>query len=352
MSPTFVIYGATGYSGGLVARRAVERGWRPILCGRDGNRLRSLAGMLELEHRTASVSDVAALARAFEGARVVLNAAGPFSQTAEPVLDACLRTGAHYLDLTAEVSVIERLIVSDATARARRLMVMPAVGFDVVATDCLAAHVARRLPGARRLALAVTNLFFLSRGSAKTLFEAVDRGLVRREGALVELPLGSRERTFDYGDGPRASINVSLADLTTSYHSTGIPDVETYTEATPLMRALLAACRGVGRLLRTDTAQAVLAAGAELLPESPTGDDGTSGAGSMRVVAEAEDARGRRAIARLETPEAYAFTPFAATAVIERVLRDDLEPGFQTPARVYGADFVLGLRGVEREDLG
>ncbi len=335
MSPTFVIYGATGYSGGLVARRAVERGWRPILCGRDGNRLRSLAGMLELEHRTASVSDVAALARAFEGARVVLNAAGPFSQTAEPVLDACLRTGAHYLDLTAEVSVIERLIVSDATARARRLMVMPAVGFDV-----------------GRLALAVTNLFFLSRGSAKTLFEAVDRGLVRREGALVELPLGSRERTFDYGDGPRASINVSLADLTTSYHSTGIPDVETYTEATPLMRALLAACRGVGRLLRTDTAQAVLAAGAELLPESPTGDDGTSGAGSMRVVAEAEDARGRRAIARLETPEAYAFTPFAATAVIERVLRDDLEPGFQTPARVYGADFVLGLRGVEREDLG
>jgi len=71
----------------------------------------------------------------------------------------------------------------------------------------------------------------------------------------------------------------------------------------------------------------------------------------MRVVAEAEDGSGRRAVSRLRTPEAYAFTPYAATAVIERVLRDDIEPGFQTPARVYGPDFVLGLPGVVREDL-
>jgi short subunit dehydrogenase-like uncharacterized protein len=351
MSPSFVIYGATGYSGGLVARRAVERGWRPLLCGRDADRLRSLAGALHVDHRVAPVSDPAALARAFHGASLVLNAAGPFSQTAEAVLDACLRAGAHYLDLSAEVSVVERLVARDATARARRVMVMPAVGFDVVATDCLAAHVARRLPGACRLALAVTNLFFVSRGSARTLVEAVDRGLVRRGGALVEVPLGSRQRAFDYEGGARASINVSLADLTTAYHSTGIPDVETYTDATPLMRAALAACRGAGRLLRSELAQALLTACTDLLPEDPTGGEETSRARGMRVVAEVEDAAGRRAIARLRTPEAYAFTPYAATAVIERVLHDDVEPGFQTPARVYGADFVLALDGVTREDL-
>lgn len=345
---SLAIYGANGYSGGLVARRATETGARPLLCGRDAAKLAALGNALGLPHRVARLDDAASLECAFAGARVVVNAAGPFSRTTSAVLDACMRVGAHYLDLSAEVPAIEALAQRHAEARERGVMIMPAVGFDVVATDCLAAHVARRLPGARRLAIAVTNLFFVTRGSAKTLLEAVDRGLWRHDGALASLPLGSRERLFDYGDGPTASLNVSLADLTTAYHSTGIPTVETYTEATPLMRSLLAACRGLGWAFRSGPAQAWLAACADLLPEHPDGGDRPR---TMSVVAEAEGDAGRRAIARLHTPEAYAFTPIAATAVIERVLGGDVEPGFQTPARVYGPDFVVGIPGVTREDV-
>jgi len=349
MSASFLLYGATGYSGGLVARHAAEGGWRPVLCGRDAGKLEALGRSLGCEHRIASVGDADALDRAFTGASVVLNAAGPFSRTTEPVLHACLRAGAHYLDLSAEVPAIERLAARDAEARARGVMMMPAVGFDVVATDCLAVHVARRLPGAVRVAIAVTNLFFVTRGSAKTLLEAVDRGLVRRNGVLTEVPLGSWERPFDYGSGPRASINVSLADLTTAYHSTGIPNIETYTEGTPVMRGLLATCRGLGFMLRTGPAQAWLAACADLLPGDPTTDG--EAARTMSVVAEVDDGAGQRAISRLRTPEAYAFTPLAAMAVLERVIAGDVEPGFQTPARVYGSDLVLSLPGVVREDL-
>jgi short subunit dehydrogenase-like uncharacterized protein len=72
---------------------------------------------------------------------------------------------------------------------------------------------------------------------------------------------------------------------------------------------------------------------------------------TMRVVAEAEDGAGRHAVARLRTPEAYTMTAAAAVAILRRVLDGDVEPGFQTPARVYGPDFVLSLPGVEREDL-
>ena len=349
MSASLVIYGATGYSGGEIVRHAAERGWQTILAGRDARKLAALGERVGLEHRAASVTDAAALDRAFAGARAVLNAAGPFSRTTLPVLGACLRGGAHYLDLSAEVPAIEALSGHDADARARRLMIMPAVGFDVVATDCLALHVARRLPDAVRLSIGVTNLRFLSRGSAKTLLEAVDRGLVREDGRLVELPLGSREWAFDYEAGPRASINVSLADLTTAYHSTNIPNVATYTEGTPLMRALLAAARGAGVALRSRPAQAWVAACADLLPEPPRANgeqlDG------QRVVAEAEDACGRRVVSRLRTREAYAFTPYAACAVLERVLADDFEPGFQTPARVYGSDLVLTIPDVTREDI-
>ena len=116
------------------------------------------------------------------------------------------------------------------------------------------------------------------------------------------------------------------------------------------MRGLLAACRGFGWAMRTGPAQAWLAACADLLPEDPSVTDGVAPR-TMAVVAEADDGAGRRATARLRTPEAYAFTPLAAAAVIERVLAGDVEPGFQTPGRVYGGDFVLGLPGVVREDL-
>ena len=348
MSSTLLIYGATGFSGGLVARRAVEHELRPVLLGRDPVKLRALAAELACEHRIATLTDPAGLDRALDGADVVLNAAGPFSRTTGPIFAACLRARAHYLDLGAEVPALEELAAHDADARARRIMVMPAVGFDVVATDCLAMHVARRLPHAVRLAIAVTNLFFVTRGSAKTLLESVDRGLVRHNGTLVGVPLGSRERPFDYGDGPRASVNVSLADLTTAYHSTGIPNVETYTEGTPLMRALLTACRTFGWAMRSAPAQAWLATCADLLPVDPSNTDTPR---AMSIVAEADDGAGGRAIARLRTPEAYAFTPVAAVAVLERVLAGDVEPGFQTPARVYGADFVLSLPGVTREEL-
>src|SRR6187549_685444 len=125
MSSCFVIYGATGYSGGLVARAAAARGWQPILVGRDIARITALGSALGLEHRAAVAFDPAALDRALAGARVVLNAAGPFSHTAEPVLAACLRAGAHYLDLSAEVPAIDGLAGHDRAARERGLMIMP-----------------------------------------------------------------------------------------------------------------------------------------------------------------------------------------------------------------------------------
>jgi short subunit dehydrogenase-like uncharacterized protein len=114
------------------------------------------------------------------------------------------------------------------------------------------------------------------------------------------------------------------------------------------MRALLAGCRAFGGVLEGAAMQAWLGAWTDALPANP----GSSEGRTMVVVAEVEDANGRRACARLRTPEAYEFTGLSAAAIARRVLDGDVEPGFQTPARVYGRDFVLGFAGVVREDLG
>ena len=233
-----LVYGASGYSGRLVARELCRLGVRPLLCGRDGRKVAAVADELGLPHRVAAVDDPAALAAAVAEAPVVLNAAGPFSHTTAPLVAACLARGAHYLDIAGEVPAVAALAARHAEARARGVMLLPSVGFDVVPTDCLLAYVARRCPGGRALVTAVSKPLFLSPGSAKTLLEHVDLGVARRQGVVTPLRLGAIERAFDFGDGARSCLNVSFVDVVTAYYTTGIGDVTTFVEATPLLRLL------------------------------------------------------------------------------------------------------------------
>ncbi|HSQ01223.1 MAG TPA: saccharopine dehydrogenase NADP-binding domain-containing protein [Candidatus Dormibacteraeota bacterium] len=351
MSDPLLLYGATGFTGRLILQSALALGLRPLLGGRDAAKLAALAEPLGLSWRAAGLADTTQLDVALAGVRVVLHAAGPFSQTAAPMAAACLRVGVHYLDVTGEIPVIERLAQRDREARQRGIMLMPGTGFDVVPSDCLAAHVAARLPDATTLRLGLTGLAFATRGSASTLAEHAGIGVnVRRGGAITPVAPGALRRRFDFGDGPRDCCNVSWGDVAAAYYTTGIPDIAVYFEATPTVEAMLLASRTLGWMLRSAPWQAWLKAHAALLPEGPS--EAERAPREMVIVAEASDAGGRTARARLRTPEAYTFTGQVAPAIARRVLRGDYEPGFQTPGRVYGADYVLGFAGVAREDLG
>ncbi len=363
MSDPLMIYGATGYTGRLIARHALDIGLHPVLGGRSELKLAALAQDLGLEYRVARLTDPRSLDGALRGIHVVLHAAGPFSATWRPMVDACLRNGTHYLDITGEIRVIEALAQRGAEARKRKIMIMPAVGFDVVPSDCLVAHLARRLPGACRLALGLAGLrwsfmpyfsnrfgsTFMTRGSMRTLLEAADLGVVRRDGVITPVPFGSLQRTFDYGHGAQLSLNISWGDIATGYYTTGIPNIETYYEATPTVQAVLTSARYFGWLLRSTPWQTWLKALVDILPEGPTHEERTSS--KMVIVAEAADGNGRRATSRLHTPEAYSLTGTTALMIGQRVLQGDVEFGFQTPARVFGADFVLSIADVHREDL-
>jgi len=350
MSHPLLIYGATGYTGRLMAIEAKALGLSPILGGRDESKLAPLADNLGLEYRVARLTDSARLDKALHDIQVVLHAAGPFAETSAPMVDACLRSATHYLDITGEMVVIDALSRRHAQARQRQIMIMPAVGFDVVPSDCLAAHVAARLPAARRLALGVTGLEFVTRASAKTLLGHAAIGVnVRRNGVITPVVPGSLQRTFDYGQGARRSLAVSWGDVASAYYTTGIPNIEVYFADTFSLRTMLTATRYGGRILGSGPWQAWLRAHADMLPEGPSAAE-RAGA-EIIIVAEAEAHSGRRASARLRTPEAYACTGAMGPAIARRVLSGDLEVGFQTPGRVYGADFVLSFPGVSREDL-
>lgn len=350
MSSRFLIYGATGYSGKLIARTAMERALPAVVAGRDGPKIAALAQRLGLEGRAVGLDDSWRLEDALRDVDVVLNAAGPFARTASPLVDACLRTGTHYLDIAGEIGVFAEIRRRDAAARERGVMLMPGVGINVVASDCLAAHVVERLPGADRLRIGISRTPYVSPGSLQTVATLLaDRVAVCRGGHLEEVPLGALEHDFDYGSGPCSSTALSWPDLFTAWLSTGVGDVEAYVQVEPWQRALLPLARASLSMWSSVWSQALLAVEALPLPEGPSYEDQKKG--RRAVVVEAENRRGGRACARLRTPEGYWFSALASLAVVERVLAGQVEPGFKTPAQVYGAGLVLEIDGVYRDDL-
>jgi len=226
-----VIYGSYGYTGNLIAEAAVERGLEPVLAGRERRSLEAQAARLRTEFEVAGLDQPKVLDMVLSDADVVLNCAGPFSRTWTPMVDACIRTGTHYLDITGEISVFEAIHERSDAAAAEDVMLLPGTGFDVVPTDCLAAHLAETLPDADSLELAFRAEGGVSRGTAKTMLEHIDSGgAVRRDGTIEQVPLVHQSRTVDFGWGQDAvhASAIGWGDVSTAYYTTGIPNVTVY----------------------------------------------------------------------------------------------------------------------------
>ena len=344
-----LVYGATGYTGGLLAALAKERGLAPIVAGRSRAKLEALAARLGAEARVASVDDPAALAEMLRGVACVISSAGPFSKTARQMFEACLEAKAHYLDVTGEVDVFALAESYGERAKQAGVMLLPGIGFDVVPSDCLAAHVAARVGAPRSVRIALAAGGTPTQGTAKTALEAIGAPLrVRRGGRLVELPSGSLSRRFDFGAGPVACVGVPMGDVVTVGLSTGAPDVEVYMRGSAALRLALRGGQLLGPLVSSGPVRRALGRWIDRLPEGPSEEErlGTR----ARVVAEAEGS-GVLARARLDTPSGYETTRLAGVEAARRILAGEARPGFQTPATAFGADFVLSLPGVKREDL-
>ncbi len=228
---SFLLYGANGYSGELIARYASEYGLQPILAGRKEAALRPLAERLNLSYKVFGLDDSEAMKAALREVKVVIHAAGPFQFTAKQMADACLQTGTHYLDINGDVSVFEMLKGYDNAAKETGIMILPGAGFDVVPTDCTALHLKKQLPDAVSLKLAFATLGGgLSHGTATSVVQRLgEGGVVRKNGKLVKVPLGKKGMWVDFGEKKLFVMSIPWGDISTAYTTTGIPDIEAYT---------------------------------------------------------------------------------------------------------------------------
>lgn len=345
-----LIYGATGYTGRLIAERLRTLPLHGVVAGRSPDRVRALALEFAMTGRSVAIDQPKLLDHALQDIDIVINAASPFAQTAPALIESCLRTRTHYLDITGELPVFRTAFGYDEAARRRGIMVMPGAALGVVASDCLAVQVAAMVPNAKYLRIALLRPLSFSRGTLRSaLGLAQARVSIRRNGRMISVPVGRLQRRFDFGAGERDSVAVSWADVFTAYHSTGIPNIEAYFDADIASRALYQLGAGLADAARLAPVKSLIAALTGILPEGP--DQDRRRRERCVIVAEAEDSWRQRRTVRLQTPDGYSFTAEAAAAIAQHILQGEFTCGFQTPAKVYGADLVLGFPGTHRQEL-
>ena len=320
-SQSWMLYGASGYTGTLIAQRAHERGHRPLLAGRSAAGITALAEQLDMPHRVLTLDDPAALSAALGGVDLVLNAAGPFLHTTTPLAEACLAAGAHYLDIGNELQVFLTLYDLDQRAQRAGVAIIPGAGFGVVATNCLARYLSAAVGGAQHLEVAARAATARpGPGIAASVRENLPYGgWTRRAGRLHPQPLGSGITTITLPDGPCHVMPFPTGDLEAAFQATGAPGITAYSP------------------VPADPATAGSRAAAETGPEAYRSFGWARATGPDGATAEAV----------LQAGESYAFTAAASIRAVEETLARSPR-GALSPAMAFGTDFTLTIPGTTR----
>jgi short subunit dehydrogenase-like uncharacterized protein len=232
---------------------------------------------------------------------------------------------------------------------------MSGVGFDVVPTDCLALFLKKMLPDAISLKLAfATPGGGLSHGTATTTaLKLGEPGAERKGGKIIPVPVGQKGMWVDFRGGPNGGskklfvMSLPWGDVFTAYYTTGIPDIESYTSVPPIVFRLLKFQGLFNPLLRTSLVRKLVQ---QIIDSQPPGLTDAKREKAMSLVwGEVRNIAGKTAAARLSAPDAYTLTAYSTLLITKKILGGVFEPGYQTPAGVYGEDLVMEIEGVNRE---
>jgi saccharopine dehydrogenase (NAD+, L-lysine-forming) len=347
MTGRALVYGVTGQAGSAIARRLIEEGVDVVVAGRDAARTAAAAEALGRPGRAFPLTSDNLIDEALADIAVVLHAAGPFVETAQPMMSACIRTRTHYLDLAGEWPVFTEAQELSAGAARAGMMLVPGAGFTLVASDCLLAHAARARPDSVKLRLAVSRPDTVSRATIRSLASLIGPDIfVRRERRLAPEPVGRLRRVIDFGEGLRETTAVCWPDIVTAEFTTGVANIETYAESDWLQRVAhrLSASTGavIGERARR-TASTILSLA---WPERPPRASNRKG---FVLVVEAVDRWRRATTFRMHAGDGYTVSVATACAMIRRTLAGDWAPGFRTPASLYGSRFITDLGCAELE---
>ena len=345
----WMIYGANGFSARLAVDEAIQRGLSPVLAGRSQS-VAKLAKEKGLQSRIFSLTSVNEVASQIKGMSVVANCAGPFSKTAETMIQACIQANVHYIDITGEISVYDYANQCDKKALSAGIVLCPGVGSDVIPTDCLAAYLKDRLPNATQLTMAWhTQGSKASKGTAKTSAEGLfNGGKVRKNGKIKKVPLAYKERMIDFGIGKFNAMTIPWGDVFTAYHSTGIPNIEFYFSRSPKAVKKMKRYQKFIYIFKSKWIIRMIQNRIERTWKNPTPEIRREG--KSFFWGEVIDDKGNVVTARFSTGDGYDVTAVGIVVVAEYLLQDHKHKGYYTPSILMGkelVDQIPGYSGIE-----
>ncbi|MEQ6166362.1 MULTISPECIES: saccharopine dehydrogenase NADP-binding domain-containing protein [unclassified Ekhidna] len=338
-----LIYGAYGYTGRLIVKECLKQGIKPIIAGRNPEKAMTFANKHGLEYDVFEVDERGKLENWLKRGDVVIHCGGPFIHTAKSMVQACLATNTHYLDITGEFQVFDLIKEYGEKAKEKGIMLLPGAGFDVVPSDCLAKHLQNKLPSANDLKLAfVSKGGKLSRGTAKTMIENLgEPQTVRRDGDYEGVPMGKSAREIDYGDFSQISMGISWGDISTAYYSTGIPNIEVFSGTNEQQLAKVRRAARLSFMLRSRTIKNFLMRQMDKRSDGPK----EKRRNESEMYLWGQVSNGSKSIeARLKTPNGYTLTALTSVLISKKILDGDFKPGFQTPSSAYGEGLILEVK--------
>ncbi len=341
-----IIYGSYGYTGELIVEESLSKNFSILLAGRNEQRLKIQSEKTGYPYKAIDLNHHTALVELLKEGEVLVNAAGPFKNTASQMVEACIEAKTHYLDINGDISIFELIKTYGYKAKYAGIMLMSGTGFDVVPTDCIAVKLKNKMPDAISLKIAFANIEGgVSHGTASTVASRLGEKAVRRvDGKLVPIALGKNGMWIDFGEKKLFAMSIPWGDISTAYVSTGIPNIESFMSVKPKVYKALKFQGLVNWLLKTQVVRKIIQKKIDSKPAGPNFEERKKS--YSLVWAEVKNKKGETLSARIKTPEAYNLTATASLLIAEKVLSGNFQPGFQTPAKTYGENLVFEIDGV------
>lgn len=345
-SQKWMIYGVTGFTGALVIEEALKRGHKPIIAGRNAEKLKVIADQYQVEYQAIDLKDTEKLHKAVAEMDLVFHVAGPYLITAEAMLQACIAGKTHYVDITGEAPIFKRIFELSDQAKAAGICLVSGIGFDVIPTDCLLKHVAAKIKNTQSVELAIAPVVKPSAGTAKSALGIIESGKadIRQDGKIVSVPFGSEIKTINFPGGKKTVSIGPIADIYTAYYSTGAKNVKTFM-AMPAAAAYMSkfTMPMLGWALRKPAVKKRLE---KIIDNNVKGPELSFRAkGHTEIYARAENANGDVAEGYLRTGEVYHLTAQLSVRFIEHVLEKN-PSGALAPAQLFPMRDLLDVDGV------
>lgn len=346
MMDKLFIYGAYGYTGRLIVEECLHNKIKPVIAGRDPEKTKKYADEKGLEYAVFEVTETEKLTKWLKEADVLIHCGGPFIHTAKEVIEACLETNTHYLDITGEYQVFDLAQEYDDDAKKKGIMIMPGTGFDVVPSDCLASHLKGKLPEAEELQLAfISKGGRLSRGTTKTMIENLgDSQVIRKNGTYDYQVMGTSSREIDFGKFKHLTMGITWGDISSAFYSTGIPNIEVFSGTDEDQLNKVRKMAKISFLLKSRLVKNFLKNKLDKKPDGPSDEKREVSSMFLWGMAKNNDTKVE---ARLTTPNGYTLTAKTALLISQKVLNGDFKSGYQTPSTAYGEGLILEVEGCE-----